>query len=270
MKKINVSPRRNIRVLLTLLLTCLAFINVAHAEYLIGSGDALSIKVYGYEDLNIETRVADNGLIAFPLLGDVAIGGQSTMEAGKTINQLLSKGGFIKNAHVTVVVLDYKSQQISVLGQVNKPGQFSLEFPSTLIDVIALAGGINPLGEDRAIITRHINGKINKEEVDIHKMLEFPDRSKVVSIQKGDIIYIPKAPVFYIHGEVQRPGNFRLEPNMTVSQAISVGGGLTPRGTLNGITVERRDQSGHSKTVPVELNDLILKDDVIVIDERLF
>lgn len=271
MNKINYgNPRQKIMVLLTLLLTLSGFMKTAHAEYLIGAGDAISIKVYGYEDLNLETRVSDNGLITFPLLGDVSIGGQSTMEAGKTINQLLSKGGYIKNAQVTIVILDYKSQQVSVLGQVNKPGQFSLEYPSTLIDVIALAGGINAFGEDRAIITRHINGKISKEEVDVHKMLAFPDRSHVVRIQKGDIVYVPKAPVFYIHGEVQRPGNFRLEPNMTVSQAISVGGGLTQRGTLNGIVIERRDQNGQSKTISVEPNDLVLKDDVVVIDERLF
>ena len=198
------------------------------------------------------------------------MGGQSTLEAGRNITKLLSNGGFIKGAQVTVVVLDYKSQQVSVLGQVNRPGQFALEFPTTLVDVIAMAGGINPVGEDRIIITRNINGKPVKEEVDLRKTLEFPETTKVVTIQKGDIIYVPKAPMFYIHGEVQKPGTFRLEPNMTVAQALSVGGGLTTRGTTRGIMIERRDQKGTAKTIEVQLTDYVLKDDVIVFDERLF
>ncbi|NOT86345.1 MAG: polysaccharide export protein EpsE [Methylococcaceae bacterium] len=253
-----------------LALLFLGFIKGANAEYVIGSDDALAIKVYGYEDLSTETRVSDNGLMVFPLIGEIKIGGKSTLEAGRMIAQLLGSGGFIKNAQVTVVVLDYKSQQVSVLGQVNKPGQYTLDVPRTLIDVVAMAGGINPFGEDRVIITRHVNGKTVKEEIDLRKILEFPETSKVVAIEKGDIVYIPKAPMFYIQGEVQKPGSFRLEPNMTIAQAVSVGGGLTPRGTLNGIEVARQNPKGAAKTLAVRLTDPVLKDDVIVVDERLF
>lgn len=262
--------RQPVLMALRWLILLLGLVQTASAEYVIGTGDALSIKVYGYEDLTTETRVAENGLIVFPLIGEVTIGGKSTLEAGRTIAQKLTSGGFIKNAQVTVVVLDYKSQQVSVLGQVNRPGQFALEVPNTLQEVIAMAGGINTLGEDRAIITRNSNGKIVKEEVDLHQMLEYPETSKVITIGKGDIVYIPKAPLFYIHGEVQKPGSFRLEPRMTVAQAISVGGGITPRGTLRDITIERRDANGQIKKINVNLNDLIMKDDVVVVDERLF
>jgi polysaccharide biosynthesis/export protein len=246
------------------------FMQLANAEYVIGTDDALSIKVYGYEDLTTETRVSDNGLIVFPLIGEVKIGGKSTLEAGRMIAHQLGNGGFIKGAQVTVVVLDYKSQQVSVLGQVNRPGQYALEYPSNLVDVIAMAGGINSLGEDRVIITRHANNKTIKEEIDLRKTLEFPETSKVVPIEKGDIVYVPKAPMFYIHGEVQKPGSYRLEPNMTVAQALSVGGGITPRGTLRGIVIERHDQKGMAKSIATELTDPVLKDDVVVVDERLF
>lgn len=268
LNKIDYIRRPYWQVVLSLLLGC--FLQIAHAEYLIGPEDALSIKVYGYEDLTTETRVSDQGLIVFPLVGEVKVGGQSTLEASRNITQQLSKGGYIKNAHVTVVVLDYKSQQVSVLGQVNKPGQYTLEIPRTLADVIAMAGGISPLGEDRVIITRSTQGKNLKIEVDLRKALESPDSTKTIAIEKGDVLYIPKAPLFYIHGEVQRPGSFKLEPNMTVSQAISVGGGLTPKGTLRDLVIERRELNGKTKTIDVELTDLILKDDVVVVDERLF
>ncbi|MEQ1635273.1 MAG: polysaccharide export protein EpsE [Methylococcales bacterium] len=261
---------KKIGIILRVLLLFICFIKGVNAEYLIGADDALSIKVYGYDDLITETRVSENGLIVFPLIGEVKIGGKSTLEASRTIAQLLGNGGFIKNAQVTVVVLDYKSQQVSVLGQVNKPGQYTLEVPRTLVDVIAMAGGISILGEDRVIITRHVNDKTVKEEIDLRKILEFPEASKVVTIEKGDVVYVPKAPMFYIHGEVQKPGSFRLEPNMTIAQAVSVGGGITPRGTLNDIEVARHSQNGTTKTITVKLTDRVLKDDVIVIDERLF
>lgn len=247
-----------------------ALFTTAQADYVIGAGDAVAIKVYGYEDLNTETRVADNGVIAFPLVGEIKLGGLSALEAGRVLAQRLGAGGFIRDAQITVTVLDYKSQQVSVLGQVNRPGQYPLEAVSSLVEVIALAGGIGALGEDRVIITRNRNGKPVKEEIDLRTMLEYPETTKPVIIQKGDVLYIPKAPVFYIQGEVQRPGSFRLEPNMTVAQAISVGGGLTPKGTLRDIEIERRNAQGNIRTLRVNLTDLVLKDDVLIVDERLF
>lgn len=270
MNKIEFLGRIKTLAMLSFLIFLGCFTQTVSAEYLIGAEDALSIKVYGYEDLTTETRVSDQGLIVFPLIGEVKVGGQSTLEVSRKITGLLVKGGFIKNAHVTVVVLDYKSQQVSVLGQVNKPGQYTLEAPKTLVDVIAMAGGVSTVGEDRVIITRQVSGKTIKVEIDLRRLLEFPESSKSVAIENGDVLYIPKAPFFYIQGEVQRPGGYKLEPNMTVSQAISVGGGLTPKGTLRGIVIERREPNGKSKTLDVGLTDLIQKDDVVVVDERLF
>lgn len=240
------------------------------AEYVIGAGDAVSIKVYGYQDLNVETRVADSGMISFPLLGDVNLAGQSTFDAGRNIAKLLAQRGLVTNAQVTVLLLDYKSQQVSVLGQVHKPGMYPLDSNNTLTDIIAMAGGITQTGDDRVVITHHINGETTKEEVDLRNVLEFSKNNNTGNLQKGDVIYVPKAAMFYIYGEVQRPGSFRLEPNMTVAQAISLGGGLTPRGTDSGIEVERRDRAGVSHKIDVELTDKVLKDDVIVVDERLF
>jgi polysaccharide export outer membrane protein len=182
----------------------------------------------------------------------------------------LAQGGFVQNANVTVTVLEYRNQQVSVLGHVRAPGIYVLKSKNTLTDMIAMAGGLAELGDYRVIITRHVNGKAVKQEIDLRAILESPERSQTILIERGDIIYIPKAPVFYIYGEVQHSGSFRLEPDMTVAQAVSLGGGLTPRGTLRGIAIERRDSNGVSKTLEVELSDKVLKDDVVVVDERLF
>lgn len=254
----------------TALLMFFCIVGIVRAEYLIGTDDIVQIKVYGYDDLTTSARVSENGFIVFPLIGEVEAGGKTEFETARKITQLLAKNGYIQNASVSVTVFEYKSQQVSVLGQISAPGIYTLKSKITLVDLIAMAGGLDELGDDRVIITRYINGKPIKQEVDLRAALESPERSKTILIERGDVIYVPKAPMFYIHGEVQKAGTFRLEPNMTVAQAISVGGGLTPRGTLRGIIIVRRDINGTPKEVDVELSDKVLKDDVIVVDERLF
>jgi len=260
---------RTVRIFVAFVMAfCL--VSAVRAEYLIGTDDVVQVKIYGYDDLTTSMRVSENGRIVFPLIGEVEVGGQTEFEAARKITQLLAKGGFIQEANVTVTVFEYKNQQVSVLGQIKAPGIYVLKSKTTLVDMIAMAGGLAELGDNRVIITRLINGKPVKLEVDLHAALESPEHSEKIFIERGDVIYIPKAPVFYIYGEVQHSGSFHLEPNMTVAQALSLGGGLTPRGTLRGIVVERRDVNNASKTIDVELSDKVLKDDVIVVDERLF
>jgi polysaccharide export outer membrane protein len=245
-------------------------VGVVRAEYLIGADDVLQIKVYGYDDLTTSVRVSESGRIVFPLIGELEVAGKTEFDTAREITQRLAQGGIIQNANVAVMIFEYKNQQVSVLGQVKTPGIYVLKSKTTLLDVIAMAGGIDTLGDNHAVITKHINGKEIKQEVDLRTALELSGHSQPIVIEKGDVVYIPKAPVFYIHGEVLRAGGFRLEPSMTVSQAISLGGGLTPRGTLRGIVIERRDANGVTQTIDAELSDKLLKDDVVIIDERLF
>jgi polysaccharide biosynthesis/export protein len=245
-------------------------IGVVRAEYIIGADDVLQIKVYGYDDLTTSVRVSESGRIVFPLIGELDVAGKTEFETAREITKRLAKGGIIQDANVNVTVFEYKNQQVSVLGQVKTPGIYVLKSKTTLVDVIAMAGGISELGDNHVVITKHVGGKEVKQEIDLRTVLESPEHGQTIAIEKGDVIYVPKAPVFYIYGEVTRSGGFRLEPNMTVSQAVSLGGGLTPRGTLRGIVIERRDANGVSQTIDAELSDKVLKDDVIVIDERLF
>ncbi len=261
--------KRYLRIF-SVLLMFFGMMGIVRAEYLIGSDDVLQIKVYGYDDLSTSERVSENGRIIFPLIGEVEVGGQTEFEVARKITKLLGQGGFIQNASVSVTVYEYKNQQVSVLGQVKAPGIYVLKSKITLIDMIAMAGGLAELGDDRVIITRQMDGKTVKQEVNLRTTLESPQHAQTILIQRGDIVYVPKAPMFYIYGEVQRAGSFRLEPNMTVAQAVSLGGGLTPRGTLRGIMIKRHDANGISQEIEAELSDKVLKDDVIVIDERLF
>lgn len=259
---------------LTCFIALILFLSLAktvYAEYLVGPDDVIQIKVYGYDDLTVSTRISEHGRIVFPYLGEIEVAGQSEADISQTISKLLAQRGFIKDAQVNVTIYDYKNQQVSMVGYIKAPGIYTLKNKTSLIDLVALAGGIGQEGDYRAIITRTVNGKTTKQNIDLRKLMEQPDKSQTFFVERGDIIYIPKVPMFYIHGEVTHSGSYPIEPNITVDQAIALGGGLTPRGTLRDITIKRKDASGVIQEIEdVELSDKVLENDVIFIDERLF
>lgn len=236
----------------------------------LGAGDAIKISVYGSPDLGLETRVAENGKITYPLIGDVEVGGLEPSEAERKIASRLAAGGYLKQPQVNVLVMSIQSQQISVLGNVSRPGRYPMEGRRSLLDVLALAGGIDPDGADIATVVRKQNGKTVKERINIPDMMSSADLSQNVELGGGDVVYVERAPKFYIYGEVQRPGVYRLDRNMTVVQALSSGGGLSQRGTERGMLIKRRDGSGALKEVVAHQDDVLLPDDVVYVKESLF
>ncbi|MGF6274135.1 polysaccharide export outer membrane protein [Massilia sp. UYP11] len=239
-------------------------------EVLLGAGDVVRLSVYGSPDLSIETRVSESGHITFPLLGQVAVGGLSVAAAEKKIAGQLEKGGYIKRAQVNMLVTTLASQQVSVLGQVNRPGRYPVEGRRKVLDMLALAGGIHGDGGDMISLVRTRDGKTTRETIDVVDMVRKGELDKDYEVAGGDIIFVERAPRAYVTGEVSRPGPFRLERGMTVQQAISAGGGLSPRGSDNGIKVTRRDASGKPVTLDVEASDTVQIDDVIVVRESWF
>ena len=322
-------------------------------DYILGAGDLVRIGVYGSPDLLTEARLSAAGSINFALVGEVILGGLSPQLAEKKLAELLEKGGFVKKAQVNLVVLQFQSQFISVLGDVYKPGKYSLDRPSTLSDVLAMAGGTTPNGSDMItlirlkegktvkqtydlrdlinkadpasnpklmgddivyvnarevsvlgqvnrpgkysvasgvrtvidflsqaggvsgggadsiiVITKR-NGKTEKREIDIDQLYRKGDTSVNFELADGDSIYVPRTPVFYIYGEVQRPGAFRLERNMNIAQALSTGGGLSQRGTERGIKI-KRSIAGSLKTLDAKASDLLQADDIVFVSESLF
>lgn len=240
------------------------------ADVLLGPGDVLKLSVYGSPDLGLETRVSEAGEITFPLIGAVAVGGLSVAVAEKKIGGLLEGGGFIRKAQVNIIVSALQSQQVSVLGQVNRPGRYPLEGRRSMLDVLAMAGGLSADGGDSVSLIRKRNGKTTKESVDIVDMVRSADLNRDYDMAGNDVIYVERAPRFYIYGEVQRPGAFRLERSMTVLQALSVGGGLTQRGTERGVRIKRRDEAGKLEIISAKHDDLLQVDDVVYVQESLF
>lgn len=242
----------------------------AHAAYSLGPDDVIRISVYGYEDLKTETRVSADGRITFPLIGEVPVTGKSNMELEEAIAVRLIEGGFIHDAQVSVTVLQHVSQQVSVLGYVNKPGRYPLDSNSSVVDLIAMAGGISELGGNKLLVTRLVEDKPQSIELILPTASSPSQPLPSFKMQQGDTVYVPKAPMFYIYGEVRNPGEYPLRQDLSVVKALSIGGGLSLRGTENGIVVKRKDAHGQLQEIDVEPNDPVLQDDVIYIDERWF
>jgi len=240
------------------------------ADATLGAGDVVKISVYGSPDLSTETRISQSGSITFPLVGQVKIGGLELPAAERKIAGLLDSGGFIKKAQVTILVTGITSQQVSVLGQVNRPGRFPIEGRRTVLDMLALAGGMNQDGADTVTLIRKRNGTVSKETLDIIDMMRTGELQRDVELSADDIIYVERAPRFYIYGEVQRPGAFKLERSMTVLQALAVGGGLTPRGTERSMRIKRRDAQGKIQVIDAKHDDLLQTDDIVYVKESLF
>lgn len=253
-------------------LILIAFTLPAHAkDYTLGVGDVVHITVYGHPDLLVEaTQVDEDGNVSIPLIGATTVAGLSISGAQKKIASALEKGSFVIKPQVNLIVQLYRSKQISVLGQVNKPGKYALEFTSTLADLLALAGGIGPLGSDNVILIHKVDGKLQQTSINTLSLFKSGKLDLNYTIADDDILYVPRAEVFYIYGEVQKPGAYRLEKNMTVMQAISLGGGITLRGTERGTKIRREDENGKHVTIPATSTEQILPDDVIYIKESLF
>jgi polysaccharide export outer membrane protein len=237
----------------------------------IGPGDMVRVNVFRNPDLTTEARVADNGTILFPLVGEVPVEGLTPQQAGKRIADKLRNGKFVVNPEVTVALAQVNSRQVSVLGNVHKPGRFPLDaVNSRLTDLLAAAGGVATPGSDLVTIVSLQDGKSKKRDVDLSQMFREGNIAANITLKPGDTVYVHRAPVVYVYGEVQKAGAYRLEPHMTVMQAIAMGGGLTPRGTERGVRIHRRGDNGEVQKLQARLTDPVQTDDVIYVRESLF
>ncbi|MBF4991753.1 SLBB domain-containing protein [Methylophilus sp. QUAN] len=324
--------------------------SLAHADYTLGAGDYVRVTVYGDNELMRETRVSEEGILTMPLVGEVKVGGLTTIESEKRIAEQLKRGGFIANPQVSVLVLEFMSKTVSVLGGVLKPGRYPVTRLTDVKDILAEAGGLVPdaseiitvvRGDKRSeydlnevIERRNLNeqdvrltggetvyvsvrdvavtgqvlrpgkygiqggsrrisdfvalaggsteaagetlfftstrsGTPTTQEINIDELFRAPASAINKDLLPGDVIYVPKAPQVYVYGEVQRPGMFKIDKNMTVMQAIAKAGGLTIRGTQRSVKLHRKNAEGAVvKQVP-DLTAVLQDEDVLFIEESL-
>jgi len=242
-----------------------------NADYRLGPGDAIGVQVFQSPDLSVDARVSENGVISYPLVGSVQLGGLSIAEAEQKIADALRSGGYVRSPQVNIILRQVRGNQVAVLGQVNRPGRFPLEtFNTRVSDMLAAAGGVTPGGDDVLILTGQRQGQAFRRVIDIPGLFLNQKPEEDVVLAGGDTLYVNKAPVFYIYGQAQRPGPYRIERGMTVMQALAQGGGPTARGSQNRLMLHRRDAAGKViETVP-QLTDTVRPEDVIYVRESIF
>jgi polysaccharide export outer membrane protein len=253
-------------------------------EYKMGSGDVLEVNVFGNDDLSRIPTVQTNGSISLPLLGEVQVAGLTVAEVRRKITNLLAKD-YLVNPQVEVKVRDYQSQYVSVVGEVNNPGRKPIRGRMRLIDALIEAGSFKTSASGQVMITR-TDGVFDAGQKTMIVRISSsasPTAQDLVNLEmplkNGDIITaLPKAFVT-VDGEVNRPGRYAIESDLTVTGAVSLAGGLTRFGS-NDVKVRRIDpQSGKVSIIGVDLKDVrngkkpdvpLLPNDVISVGRRVF
>lgn len=237
----------------------------------LGMGDMIRVSVFRNPDLTTEARVSERGTIMFPLIGEISVTGLTPTQVSKRIADKLRAGRFVVDPEVTVSIAQVNSRQVAVLGNVQKPGRYPLDATTAKVtDLLALAGGIAPTGSDVITVMTTRDGRTERREIDLAAMIRSGDLSQNLELQAGDTIYVGRAPMIYVTGEVTRAGAYRVEKDMTVMQAIALGGGITPRGTERGIRIHRKNGDGQIHRMEAKLTDPVQTDDVIFVRESLF
>jgi polysaccharide biosynthesis/export protein len=264
---VRIDFARSFIVAFAISLVVLAQASAKPEDYRLGAGDLLKIVVFDHDELGAETRISQSGNITFPLIGQVPVAGLSTRDAELLIARRLIEGGFVRQPQVSVLVSEYQSQKVSVMGQVAKPGQYPLDASKKVLDALALAGGVlNDTAADDVTLVRADGNRI---VIDLQKLFDGDPAVNFVVLD-GDTVFVAHAPQFYIYGQVQHPGQYRLARSTSISQAIAIGGGLTPRGTQRGAIVKRVDAKGKEHKISVRDEDVLQPNDVLLIKASWF
>jgi polysaccharide export outer membrane protein len=237
----------------------------------LGVGDVINVLVYDRPELTTTTYIADDGSITMPLAGPVPIAGLSPAAAAQAVAAAYSKAQLLRNPQITVLLMQSRSQQVSVLGEVRAPGRFPVDSTMSVLDLLAAAGGTTETSADTVFVIRpDAAGSLERHAVSLRGLEDGRQSLQFLVLRGGDTVFVPPADQFYIYGEVQAPNMYRLEPEMTVLQAISRSGGLTALATTRRIDVKRRAADGTVVEGKVTLADRVHPDDVIHIREGRF
>lgn len=229
-------------------------VSETHESLLIGPGDLLRVTVLRESDLTQQVRVRDSGEVTLPLIGNVQVCGLSAADAAIAIAGKYVEGQFLKHPDVSVFVEEFATQPVAVLGQVVRPGVISISTKRSMVDVIAMAGGLTDVA-DRHITVGRGGNTHGLEEVFLSNRPEDALNANV-EIFPGDKILVPKAGIVYVLGDVGKPGGYLMQNNsrLTVLEAIAMASGV------NRTASESRARVIHNANGHFEERELPLKD----------
>lgn len=259
-------------IILLIAVLAAGFCRPAAAEdYLVGEGDVLKITVYDHKDMDATVRVSGMGTVSVALLGQVEVGGMSVSQIAARLSELWADG-YIVDPQVAVFVEEFRSKKVIILGQLNKPGLYELRGQTTLLELISKAGGLTEDAGDQAIVKRRKKDGERDENViviDMKRLIQAGDTTLNLAVMDGDSIYINKAGVFYVTGEVKKPDAYKYEET-TVIKAVTKAGGFTDKAAVKNVKIIRKTDDLEEVFDKVALDTAVLPGDVIVVPESFF
>lgn len=247
------------------------------AEYIVGVDDVLSIVSHDQEELTRRdgVLVGADGTIDFPYLGRVKVIGLSPRQIQDDLMRRLVDGKYFRTVTLTVTVREYRSQSVTVNGEVREPGTVQLKSNATLSEAISQAGHFTARAGAHVIIVRAraaaagaAAGGANAENQIVVLRSDF-DTGKAARMRlyDGDTVFVPPAEVFYVSGFVKNPNEFVHRPGLTVLQAITLAGGYAEHAARNRITIERM-VDGKMSSIRVKESDRVEPRDTIKVPKR--
>jgi polysaccharide export outer membrane protein len=231
------------------------------ADYHIGAEDLLQITLFNIREEDtkvtprtVEVRVSQEGIITLPLLGEIPAGGLTTSALEQALGERYEK--YIYDPQVGVMVKEYHSQRVSVIGAVEKPGVFELSGPMTLVNMLAMAGGVSErAGSQVHLYRQELEGR-QSYVIDLYTLANGAG-SVNLPVRAGDVINVPRAGMFFVDGAVRKAGSYPLDRPYTLTQALAVAAGVDYSvAKSSGITIFRRQGHAQVETISVNLGDI--------------
>lgn len=250
----------------------------APLDITIGSGDLLHIDVFDVPQLSRDVRVTDSGDISYPLIPDpIHVAGLTPYELQQKMERVLLENGLVSHPQVSVFVKEQYSQPVNVIGAVGHPIVYQVRGPTTLLEVLAAAGGVSADAGSIVIVTRPIPNETPREKpasattgpesdsqkitVKLQDLLETGDSAYNIPIYGGDTVTVPHAGIVYILGSgISQPGGYVLQGHgaqVTVLRAVALAHGLTNFAKPNSAYILRTDpETGHRDEIRVKLKSI--------------
>ena len=257
-------------------------------DYTVGGNDILSINVYEEPDLSKESiRVSGKGYISFPLIGRLKVAGLTTTDIEKLISEKLAAQQYLLNAHVDVMMTEYKSKHFFVLGEVGTPGSHPLQARERIMDALTKVGGVEEeKASNRLMLIRTFNPDTPKQkklviDINLVDLLKKGDQISNIHLEDRDVLYFLPVEQFYIIGQVRGPGSYDMpEDELTLVEALGIAGGFTRIASRNSTRIIRVED-GVEKVIEVrvdeitdsgrKIQDVVIKpEDIIVVPESFF
>ena len=246
-------------------------------DYLLGPEDVIEINIFEWElsekGKTMPVRIAQTGMISLPMVGDLQASGRTVWQLKKEIEDRLRDGGYIRRPQVSVIIKEFHSKKIAVVGAVEEPGVYVIERNvTTLLDILSLAGGLSehagqmlyvvrrePAKPAEANATATADSTTRSAEpititIDLHELMEQCNLELNMVLRSGDIISVPQAERFFVYGYVKKPGAFNLSKPTTVLEAVAMAQGVDHHnGSQEHCVLKRRTDGKEEELIPINL-----------------